>query len=512
MCARAYNIATNLAGQESLLILTPATVGTVALPVRYDLRGQFRDDAEAKAANLTLYKNADHTTALKSVPWSARDYLYGAPERGRDLAIQRRYWAFSKPVTDPDLVDFYRGTIGEVRNLYGSTIDENLDVYRASEAGKVWIGMDLQLQYNISFFDQFAGQPDFIYRQPPIDFTPIVQEPGSEELQVAFVMTEGDNPFFVINQMRKNWEDPAHGKIPIGWTIAPRMLDLAPSVLQYYYATAGPNDYFLAGASGAAYYQVNPMDFAQYPGLLEVETPRLLRQLDIRLIRNFGDWLGVQMAFYDRLQAMAAAYPELVGWLEGHGVPQPDDGALAYERMTPTLLAGRYLDFPFSAWCDSDRDVDRTMASIQAYAAAHPGRPLQIVVGVDQKQSTPATVEAIATKLGSRYRFVRPDILFRSRPAQITLSGQRQVTPTSVLVAWTTDEAATGILSLTGPQVNLAQAEAGELTRVHQLAIGNLAPGTPYTYTVQVTDADGNITRTEAVSFKTPAAPTLLTS
>jgi hypothetical protein len=58
--------------------------------------------------------------------------------------------------------------------------------------------------------------------------------------------------------------------------------------------------------------------------------------------------------------------------------------------MTPTLLSGRYLDFPFSAWCESDRDVDRTVASIRAYAAAHPGRPLQIVVGVDQKQGSSA--------------------------------------------------------------------------------------------------------------------------
>ncbi len=498
-----YNIATNLASQESLLIVTPSTIGAVDLPIRHDLRGRYADEAAAMAANLLLYRQSEPGTALKAVPWSARDFLYGAPERGRDLAIQRRYWAFSKSVDDADLVDFYRGPLADVRDLYGSSLNENLDIYRASQAGKVWIGMDLQLQYNLSFFDQLRGQENFMYRQPPREFIPIVQEPGRDDVLVAFVMTEGDNPFFVINQMRRNWQDPAHGRIPIGWTIAPRMLDLAPAVLQYYYATAAPNDYFLAGTSGVAYYQVNPMDFSRYPGLLDQETPGLLRKLDIRIIRNFGDWLGVQMSFYDRLRAATVSFPEMLGWIEGHGIPLPGEGALPYERATPVLLDGRYLDFPFSAWCDGDSDVDRSAASIRAYAATHPGRPLQILVGMDQKQSTPTTVEAIAARLGPRFRFVRPDVLYRSRPAQIAMLGTRQVTPTSVLIGWTSDELATGTVRLTTPEEVRVQNEIGDAVLMHQIAIGNLSPDTRYTYTVEVSDTDGNITRSESLTFTT---------
>jgi hypothetical protein len=501
-----YNIATNLAGQENLLIVTPSTLGAIALPVRHDLRGRYRDEAEANADNFALYRSANHEMAFKTIPWSARDFLFKAPERGRDLVIQRRYWSFTKPVNDPDLVRFYTEELGEVRTLFGSTLDENLDVYRASEAGKMWLGMDLQLQYNLSFFVRLPGDPNYVYAQPPSPVRPTAREPGSAEIQVAFLMTEGDNPFFVLNQMRVNWANRQRGQIPIGWTIPPRMHDLMPAVLQYYYQTATPNDYFVAGASGIGYYHLNPMDFARYPELLQQETPRLLRQLDLQIIRNFGDWLGVQMSFADRLSTTAAAYPELLGWVEGHGIPIPADGALPYERATAMQVDGRYLDIPFSAWCDNDADVPRTVASIRAFAEAHPERPLQIMVGLDQKSATPSTAMAIAAQLGDGYRFVRPDVLFKSRPARVSASGPQQLTPTSVLLSWETDEFVSGTVTLQsggGQRVGVASRPAMK----HELTIGDLAPATTYTYRLELRDADGNITRSGPHTFATPERP-----
>lgn len=503
-----YNIATNLAGQQQLAIATPATLGDISLPVREDLRGRYPDAQAAFAANMQLFAASNHQVALKALHWSGSGYLYGAPERGRDLAIQRRYFTFSKPSTDGDLLDFYRGPLDDVRTLYGFAEDENLDVYRSSQAGKVWLGMGLQLQYNLSYFDMLRGNPDFTYRQPPVSPDLATRAPGSAEVRIAFVMTEGDNPFFMINQMKVGWADPNHGQVPIGWTIAPRMLDLAPDVLQYFYATATPNDYFIAGVSGVAYYHVNAMNFDRYPQLLQTETPQTLRRLDIRMIRNFGDWLGTQMSFYDRLRQTAAAYPELLGWIEGHGVPLPKNPAeLHYERTTPVQLDGHYLDFPFSAWCDGDADVPRVVEEIATFIASNPERPLSVLVGMDLKRSSPSTVRAIMTQLGAQYRYVRPDVLFRSRPAIVAGIAAPQINRDSVLFTWSTDEVTTGELVITGPQGTRTINEPDKLVENHQLTVGQLQPGTAYRYHVVARDADGNVTRSEDHTFTTAAVP-----
>ena len=501
-----YNIATNLAAQQQLAIVTPATLDDVALPIREDLRGRYADTQTARAANLALFANANHEMALKTLPWSANNYLYNAPERGRDLAIQRRYFTFSKASTDADLLDFYRGPLDSVRTLYGTAEDENLDVYRASQAGKVWLGMGLQLQYNLSLFDGLRGDPNFSYRQPPVTFTPISHTAPNKTVRIAFVMTEGDNPFFMINQMKLSWADPNHGQVPIGWTIAPRMLDLAPAVLQSFYGTATPNDYFIAGVSGVAYFHVNAIDFGRYPQLLNEETPQTLKRLDIRMIRNFGDWLGAQMTFYDRLRTIAAAYPELLGWIEGHGIPSPSNPtASRYERTTSVQLDGKYLDVPFSAWCDGDADVPRTVEEIRTFIASHPERSLTVLVGMDLKGSSPTTVRTIIDQLGTGYEYVRPDILFRSRPATLASVATPQVKRDSVLFTWTTDELTTGQLVVTGPQGTRTVDETGTPVGNHRLTVGQLQPGSSYTYHVIARDSDGNTTRSEDAMFTTPA-------
>ena len=506
-----YNIATNLAGQQQLAILTPATLGDVGLPIVENLRGRFSDTPAARAANLELFATANHDIALKTLTWSANDYLFKAPERGRDFAIQHRYFTFSKASTDADLLDFYEGPLNDVRTLYGTAEDENLDVYRSSQAGKVWLGMGLQLQYNLSFFNGLRGDKDFLYRQSATTFIPVNKTPASKEVRIAFVMTEGDNPFFMINQMKLAWADPNHGQVPIGWTIAPRMHDLAPAILQYFYANATPNDYFIAGVSGVAYYHVNAMDFGRYPQLLDQETPQLLKALDVRIIRNFGDWLGVQMSFYDRLRMVSAAYPDLLGWIEGHGIPAPSDPtAPHYERTTAVQIDGQHLDVPFSAWCDGDADVSRTVAEIRTFIASNPGSALTVLVAMDLKGSSPTTVRAIMDQLGSDYEYVRPDVLYRSRPATLANVSAPQVNRDSALFTWGTDEPTSGQIIITDSEGPRTVSEPEPPVGNHRLTVGQLHPGTTYTYHVVVRDADGNTTRSEDKSFTTPteAAPT----
>ncbi|MES2658508.1 MAG: discoidin domain-containing protein [Verrucomicrobiota bacterium] len=75
------------------------------------------------------------------------------------------------------------------------------------------------------------------------------------KVHVAIFISDGDNIQYTQHAMRKNWERTAasRGKVPLNWTIAPGLVDVAPGIMNYYYSTATPNDCFVTGPSGMGY-------------------------------------------------------------------------------------------------------------------------------------------------------------------------------------------------------------------------------------------------------------------
>lgn len=49
------------------------------------------------------------------------------------------------------------------------------------------------------------------------------------------------------------WGSSSRGSVAIGWTMSPAMAEVAPSILQRFYAEATASDNFVAGPSGVAY-------------------------------------------------------------------------------------------------------------------------------------------------------------------------------------------------------------------------------------------------------------------
>src|SRR5205823_4654664 len=88
--------------------------------------------------------------------------------------------------------------------------------------------------------------------------------PLQNKIYVALVMTEGDNLQYDQHRLRKIWDDPGRGRVPINWTVDPLLLDAAPSILSYYESTATPNDLLMAGPSGAGYIYPTPWPDATF--------------------------------------------------------------------------------------------------------------------------------------------------------------------------------------------------------------------------------------------------------
>lgn len=81
---------------------------------------------------------------------------------------------------------------------------------------------------------------------------------------VTFYVGDYDSAAWLYTTMPDNWDDPARGSVPLGWAFNPALEARFPTGLVYARETATPNDFFVAGDSGAGY--LNPGD---------LEPPRL---------------------------------------------------------------------------------------------------------------------------------------------------------------------------------------------------------------------------------------------
>lgn len=90
--------------------------------------------------------------------------------------------------------------------------------------------------------------------------------PLENKVYVAIFISDGDNIQYTQHAMRQIWDRHAgdRGKVPLNWTIAPGLVDIAPGILNYYYTTATPKDCFVTGPSGMGY--LMPVNTLTEPG------------------------------------------------------------------------------------------------------------------------------------------------------------------------------------------------------------------------------------------------------
>ena len=94
----------------------------------------------------------------------------------------------------------------------------------------------------------YAGTP------PRIDIPAVPKKPVLDnKIYIAVFLSDEDNVQYCQHAMSNLWDDPKRGIIPINWTISPGLADFGPGLLNYYYRTATPNDFFASGPSGMGY-------------------------------------------------------------------------------------------------------------------------------------------------------------------------------------------------------------------------------------------------------------------
>lgn len=83
---------------------------------------------------------------------------------------------------------------------------------------------------------------------------PVPKRPKLEnKVYAAVYISDGDNIQYCQHAMAKIFNQSGRGQIALNWTISPALVDISPSMLNYYYTNAKTNDCFVSGPSGLGY-------------------------------------------------------------------------------------------------------------------------------------------------------------------------------------------------------------------------------------------------------------------
>lgn len=109
----------------------------------------------------------------------------------------------------------------------------------------------IEWSWNESFHSQYTGAQQLTSNRPE-EYLDL--EPNTTYL--CFFMADYDSTYPLYRFLQDFWADPKRGELPLAWGINPSLLDTYPDIIEYYYDTATPNDYFTSDASCAGY--INP--------------------------------------------------------------------------------------------------------------------------------------------------------------------------------------------------------------------------------------------------------------
>ena len=398
-------VAACVAGADDLLIATPELAQRLHLPIKADLRGKFKGDAEAlHSIRKTLLPRMnpylaccldpsifdtgalDQIIAAKGIVFwitgTKAQHLPGADGSG-ELAEVKALLA-AMPLNAVVRGFWWHGEdIG---------INEGAGVSLASRFGKVTVVSDY-----VANFSVFSGVPQTMLKQKPQNPPPTLDK---SKVYFSFTMSDGDNLCTWRDYFRTYFQDPLHGTIPIGWGMGPSLLDNAPVWARWYYDHATANDEFLCDVSGVGYIygpdwatalKDRNAAFAEFYGWTE----QYMRQMDMHTIRLMN------VDTPDIAQA-ARLMPNVRFLMPDYGSP----GGLSYSRLTYDLPNDQTV---FRAVTGADAGSELLTKQIRERVGA--ARPAFLNVFIWNWGSKLSDLKRIQERLGPEYIAVTPSQL-----------------------------------------------------------------------------------------------------
>jgi hypothetical protein len=240
------NLATVIAAQSGGIVASPtvgATLGHApySLPVIADLR------TNSFASKLDVYQyeldhwsaNATHRLIVGLNP------TIGAHLRDYAVATQAMMvWLDPRVTAEATLLSKFLALLPPTSPYLGWWIDEPTGVHAASTAGVPTFAADWSSNLTV-----LGGTPRGSAVVPAAPAPP----PLENKVYVAIFMSDGDNVQEDQHLIPMKWSDSHRGSVPIGWTVDPALVDVAPVILRQFQSTATINDVLVSGPSGLGY-------------------------------------------------------------------------------------------------------------------------------------------------------------------------------------------------------------------------------------------------------------------
>ena len=293
------NVGNTIAGVEDLVLLSPEFADKYLkswnLEVKHDLRGKFTGSETGSAKNdayrwaireyLQKGKCSDKFIFLNVDAWKdTRDRGILPYVMVRDWAVCNRSFVYDlSPWGDELPQDDLNQPLGTDLETYrmmlqavldqtdGKSMTEmagffDFDKYSEFGGGKhhpvgtEWETVYLITPYNVyqntadhnCYNKSFHSKFNFKNVKQKINKNPKVQLENKAYICILMADYDSATPLYVF--LPNHWKDSKRGDIPLSWGINPNLVDTYPDLIDYYYSTATSNDFFVADATCAGYF------------------------------------------------------------------------------------------------------------------------------------------------------------------------------------------------------------------------------------------------------------------
>jgi hypothetical protein len=308
-------------------------------------------------------------------------------------------WLDPRNTSESSMLNRFLELMPSGANYMGWWPEEGSGIERLSYYGLTTIASDYCT--NLTFH---SGMPRTVEARPM---------PAKPELQnkiyVAFILSDGDNLQYVEHLMRKLWNNPDRGSVPIGWTVSPAMVDAMPGALNYYHQSSTDNDNLISGPSGYGYtypnYWLRQQSHTNADALASyvAKTEEYNVKAGIRVVTVWNTITGDISPAVG--QAFADNAPTLLGL-----TAQNTGGVLSIYN---SKLPGKPLS------CNYCTDVEAMSSHISNASASwlvgSRQEPLFLIIQAQPWQDvTPTSFKSVASLLNKTiYEVVRPDHIFQ---------------------------------------------------------------------------------------------------
>jgi len=386
------NLATTIAGSSNALVASPELVSKLtsapySLPVLTDLRGKFKGKLDVYQYLYNhFWSKATHRVLTGLNPTA----VYGNLREYAVAINSAVVWLDPRQADEKKLLDKYLVSMKPGAIYMGWWAEEGSGITAASAHGIVTCASDWST--NLSTFGGTS-------RKVAVKPTPAAVPPIENKIYVAFIMSDGDNFQYLEHHMHDLWLDPNRGKVPMGWTVSPAMLDAMPGVLDYYYKTATDNDCLVSGPSGYAYTYPNFWHDGKALDHFVAKSDDYCKRAGLRIITIWNTITGgIDPKVGD---AYAKNAPSLLG-ITGM---KASGKVTIYDKTLPVFALS-------ATYCGV---MDHLTREIKGNSAGWDGKsPRFIILQAEPWHGlTPTDFVTFVNGLSSDYVVVRPDTIFK---------------------------------------------------------------------------------------------------